>query len=88
MTEKELENSVRVGRASGYNSYTFFITYRGKEYKCHSNNSILWDNYHSEPEDYIFKDVYKTRKQVLHAIYDEVKRKNYLGEYIPLMFRK
>ena len=43
MTLAEYRNKVRVTRDRGWNSYIVTIHYRGREYKCHSNNSLAWD---------------------------------------------
>lgn len=81
MTLKELRNRVRVSRAKGYCSYEVKITYRGKEYTCHSNNSLAWDrldddNYRDNEEHGFY-----TNKEAYEAFYEECKRKNNLGEY-------
>jgi hypothetical protein len=78
MTLKELRQKVRVTRAKGYCSYEVTITYRGKEYTCHSNNSLAWDrledgNLHDNEVGGFY-----TNKSAWQAFYDECKRKNNL----------
>lgn len=81
MTLKELRKRVRVKRASGYCSYEVTITYRGKKYRCHSNNSLAWDR--MDDDNYRDNEVsgFYTNKGAYQAFYDECKRKNNLGEY-------
>lgn len=78
MTLQELKEKVNVRRANGYCSYEVTITYRGKEYHCHSNNSLAWDRL----DDDNYTDTYimggYTNKQAWKAFYDECKRKNNL----------
>jgi hypothetical protein len=77
MTLQELKERVKVERDGGYGSYKVTITYRGKSYWCHSNNSLAWDDLGSDEH----RCYYMTDKQALLAFYDECKRKNHLGEY-------
>lgn len=81
MTLQELREKVKVRRASGYCSYTVTITYRGKEYICHSNNSLAWDRL--DDDNYRDNEVsgFYTNKGAYQAFYDECKRKNNLGQY-------
>jgi hypothetical protein len=81
MTLNELKNRVRVTRAKGYSSYEVTIQYRGKEYRCHSNNSLAWDRL--DDENYRDNQVagFYTNKGAYLAFYDECKRVNNLGEY-------
>lgn len=77
MTLKELKNKVTVTRWHGYGQYKVRIIYRGKEYFCHSNNSMAFDRA-IDPEK---SDGYYTTKQAWQAFYDECKQKNHLGEF-------
>ena len=81
MTLNELRERVRVTRGSGYCCYNVTITWRGKQYTCHSNNSPAWDRL----DDINYGDnevigLY-TNKGAYEAFYEECKRKNHLGEY-------
>lgn len=81
MTLKQLEERVRVKIANGYCSYEVTINYRGKEYKCHSNNSLAWDRQSCDdvhPQITLFS---YTLKGALNSFYEECKRKNNIGEY-------
>lgn len=81
MTLQELKERVKVERAGGYGSYKVTITYRGKSYWCHSNNSLAWDRL--DDDNYSDNEVngFYTNKGAYLAFYDECKRKNHLGEY-------
>lgn len=81
MTLQELKQRVRVERDRGYCSYIVKIDYRGKEYKCHSNNSLAWDRL--DDDNYRDNEVngFYTNKGAYQAFYDECKRKNCLGGY-------
>ena len=76
MTTEELKERVS-WRWCGYGTYEVTITYRDKQYHCHSHNTIANDDYQSEGH----RSHYTTDKQCLMAFYDECKRKNHLGEY-------
>lgn len=81
MTLNELKNRTSVRHANGYCQYEVEITYRGKRYKCKSNNSLAWDRL----DDDNYADNYSkcgyTNKEAWKAFYDECKRQNGLGEY-------
>ena len=81
MTLNELKHRVAVRHASGYCQYDVEITYRGKQYKCKSNNSLAWDRL----DDDNYADNHSvcgyTNKEAWKAFYNECKRKNGLGEY-------
>lgn len=61
----------------GMGSYEVKIEYRGKTYRCQSNNSLAWDRIHSDEDlgDRMKLDFY-TKKGAWQAFYDECKRKN------------
>ena len=82
MTTRELRDRVRVTKC-GYGQYEVRIKYRGKEYRCQSNNSTAYDSlpsgrgmwingYEEDP------DAPMTGKQALQSFYDECKRKSNL----------
>lgn len=83
MTKQELRDRVSVS-SCGCGQYKVQITYRGKEYKCHSTNSTAYDclptggNFDGYEE---YPDAQMTGKQALQSFYDECKRANNLGEY-------
>lgn len=81
MTLQELRQRVRVTRGSGYCCYVVTITWRGKEYTCHSNNSLAWDRL--DDDNYRDNEVsgFYTNKGAYEAFYEECKRKNSLGKY-------
>lgn len=77
MTQKNLENRVSVNLTSSRGRYKVEIEYRGKTYKCYSNDSQAYDALrNSDGENFPM-----TRKQALQSFYDECKRENFLGEY-------
>lgn len=80
MTLKELRERTRV-EWCGYGQYKVTITFHGKEYTCHSNNSLAWDRL--DDDNYRDNEVSGnyTNKGAWMAFYDECKRKNSLGEY-------
>ena len=77
MTAKELYEHVSVSWA-GYGQYNVEINYRGKTYKCHSNNSQAWDYLNwekgDEPGPY-------TSKQAYQAFWNECCRVNKIGKF-------
>lgn len=78
MTLKELMDKVRVRRINGYGKYLITITFRGKEYSTHSNNSLAWDRI-SDGDDFPNKvSGHYTLKQAYQAFYDECKEINSL----------
>lgn len=81
MALKDLKDRISVRHANGYCQYDVEITYRGKQYKCQSNNSLAWDRL----DDDNYADNYPvygyTNKGAWKAFYNECKRKNHLGEY-------
>lgn len=81
MTLKELKEKVRVERAKGYCSYLVTIKYRGKEYTCHSNNSLAWDRLNDDNFRDNHANGFYTNKQAYMAFWIECMSKNGLGEY-------
>lgn len=82
MTTRELEQRVRPTIClSG--QFSIIIEYKGKEYRCKSNNTLAYDRYTGSDDWNSEYEVHcgYTYKQALQAMYDECKRKNYLGEY-------
>lgn len=77
MTAKELFNKVQV-KWAGYGQYEVTIQFHNKTYKCHSNNSLAWDDKDWEPGD---GPHHYTAKQAYHAFWDECCRKNHIGKY-------
>lgn len=73
MTQKELEDKVRVIYAYGYNRYQVEIEYRGEKYTCYSHNSLAWDSLHE-----LYTPNPLTVKQALQQFYNECKRENNL----------
>ena len=79
MTLKELENKVRISRASGHGQYRITIEYRGREYSCLSNNTLAYDSLpHSCSAGGCWDDTNlpMTSKQALQCFWDECKREN------------
>lgn len=74
----EYREKVRVTRGSGYNSYIVTIHYRGREYKCQSNNSLAWDRLmDAQYVPYYVKECCgMTEKEAFEAFYYECKCKN------------
>ena len=75
----KLKNNVDVRRGNGYCCYEVTITYRGKEYRCTSNNSLAWDRIQIKDEtlDRVKKSGY-TLSQAHGAFYNECLIKNHL----------
>lgn len=79
MTTKELENHIsRLVCVSGEVRYT--ITYRGKKYRCTTNNTTLIDRVKSDDSP-SHKTVAGTYKQALQALYRNGIRQHCLDEY-------
>lgn len=66
-------------RSQGCGNYLVAIEFKGKQYFCHSNNSLAYDRIYNQ---LIFgvRERFNsyTLKQALQTLYDEVKRKNNL----------
>ena len=82
MTLQELKRKTSVKRQNGYNCYLVTIDFHGKQYSCHSNNSLAWDRISESYQlhEWEVSDTY-TEKGAYLAFYDECKRVNHLGEY-------
>lgn len=76
MTLDQLQERTKIQKA-GWGSYLVTITFRGKNYRCMSNNSLAYDDYQAEGH----RSYYTTDKQCLKAFYDECKQKNGLNDY-------
>lgn len=77
MTLQQLQDKVRVEITSSHGQYKVTIEYRGKEYKCYTNNSLAYDtvrcwsrNGYHEPMGYT------TTRQAYQSLWDECKRAN------------
>ena len=77
MVLKKLIDKVDV-KWCGYGQYEVTIQFRGKTYKCKSNNSMAWDDRDWEPGDGFH---HYTKRQALQAFYDECCYKNHIGKY-------
>lgn len=69
MTEKELNEKVTVQWTSKYGCYKIEIMYYGKVYDCLTLNTMAVDVIKNGSRTH----KYRTRKQALQALYDEVK---------------
>lgn len=72
MTTKELENKVSISRG-GHGQYKITIEYRGKEYRCYSNDTLAYDSLTGD-----WRDNPMTYKQALQSFYNQCKEKNNL----------
>lgn len=75
MTLKELSNKVDVTYSNSHGCYEVTINYRGKEYKCTTNNSMAFDAIRSWFRGHIPARGY-TPKQAYEVLWNECKRKN------------
>lgn len=80
MTLKELKEKTSV-RWCGYGQYEVTITYRGKTYKCKSNNSPAWDRLDDENYSDNYRVGFYTNKEAWQAFYEECLQKNHIGNY-------
>lgn len=78
MTYLQLRERVFIHWA-GYGTYQVTIIYRGKEYSCHSHNTMAYDDLGEEIKEN--RHWYSTDKKAIMAFYDECKKANHLGEY-------
>jgi len=79
MTLKELQYKVLSMTSLGRGQYRINISYRNKEYYCHSTNSTCYDRISEHKwgaDDNEKIDGGLTYKQALQSIYNECKRKN------------
>lgn len=66
-------------RSKGSGNYLVVIEYKGKQYKCQSNNSLAYDRIYNYLLFKNRKRAYEyTLKQALQRFYDECKLKNNL----------
>lgn len=70
MTEKELNEKVHVQWVSRYGCYKIEIMYHGQAYESLSHNTMAVDATRYKGGT----GYYRTRKQALQALYDEVKQ--------------
>lgn len=75
MTTQELRERVRV-EWCGYGQYEVRIKFRGKEYKCHSNNSIAYDRLDDSDHGELWKLCGYNNHRAWQSFYDECKMKN------------
>ena len=75
MTLAEVKQKTSV-KWIGTSQYEVIIAYRGREYKCKSNNSLAWDRLDDEnyPDNYPVG--FYTNKGAWLAFYNECKMKN------------
>lgn len=80
MTLKEIKDRTNVRRI-GYGQYEVTVTFRGKTYKCKSNNSCAWDRMDDKDcsDRYMFCGY--TNKGAWRAFYEECLWKNHIGKY-------
>lgn len=77
MTLKQLQDKVRVELTSSHGQYKVTINYRGKEYKCHSNNSEAYDVIRAWLRDeYFYSESPCTPKHAYICLWDECKAAN------------
>lgn len=75
MTTQELRDRVRV-KWCGYGQYEVRIKFRGKEYKCHSNNSIAFDRLDDRDHSELWEFLGYNNHRAWQSFYDECKMKN------------
>lgn len=81
MTLKQLREQVREEWV-GYGTHRVYIIYRGKEYSCLTHNTIATDRLrHRYERDSRSVEGGGTEKQAYLALWNECKRKNWLGEW-------
>lgn len=62
----------------GISQYEVTIEYRGKAYKCKSNNSLAWDRLDDDRYSDSYRVGFYTNKEAWKSFYDECKSKNNL----------
>lgn len=77
MTTKELREKTNI-QWCGYGQYKVTITYKGREYSCHSNNSPAYDRIDDPDHGERWEYCGYTNHKAWQAFYDECKRKNNL----------
>lgn len=75
MTTQELRDRVRV-KWCGYGQYEVRIKFRGKEYKCHSNNSLAYDRLDDPDHSEKWELCGYNNHRAWQSFYDECKMKN------------
>ena len=75
MTTKQLREHTKVTKI-GYGSYEVRIKYRGKEYKCHSNNSLAYDRLDDPDHSEKWELCGYNNKRAWQSFYDECTHKN------------
>lgn len=75
MTTKELRDRVRV-KWCGYGQFEVHIKYRGKEYSCHSTNSIAYDRLDDPDHGERWQSLGYNNHRAWQSFYDECKMKN------------
>lgn len=75
MTTRELRDRTRV-EWCGYGLYKVTIMYRGREYRCHSNNSLAYDRIDDPDHSERWVSGGYTNKGAWQALYNECKIKN------------
>lgn len=78
MNVSELSQRVMVSGTTSYGHYKVEILYRGKWYRCTTNNSVAVDRHDDEEaKGPNYQGIY-TQKEALKSLYNECKRKNNL----------
>lgn len=78
MNTSELSQRVMVSGTSSYGHYKVEILYRGKWYKCTTNNSVAVDRHDDEDAKGPHCQRICTQKEALKTLWNECKRKNNL----------
>lgn len=78
MNTSELFNRVMVSTTTNYGHWKVEILYRGKWYKCTTNNSVAVDRHNDdEAKGPNYQGIY-TKKEALKKLWAECKKKNNL----------
>ena len=77
MNTTQLTKKVSFG-FSGYGHNKVTITFRGKEYKCTSNNTSATDRIMDDNDGINHDTYYSTKKQAFMSLYNECKQANNL----------
>ena len=81
MTYEDLQQHITSIRKVSSGAWRVTIEYRGEFYAATTNNSTAIDRFHNDEVSEKTSRYGYTAKQAFQALYDEVKRKNHLGEY-------
>ena len=77
MTLQQLQDKVRVEITSSHGQYKVTIDFRGKEYKCYTNNSLAFDTvFHWLRYGEHNPVGYATTRQAYQSLWDECKQVN------------